>query len=96
MGEDKSRKQTKREALTDAKRKAVEYALTYIKSESKTKNFQLEKDIVEAYSKADVKVLETKELGWYRDEYAGDCFKLMIKAEVVPDEQGMERVRQDK
>ena len=48
MGYDKSRKQTEEEALADAKKKAAEYASTYVKSESRLKDFELEKDLVEA------------------------------------------------
>lgn len=96
MGEEKSRKQTKQEALVNAKRKAVEDTLTYIKNKTETKNFKLKKDTIEAYSKADVKVLQRKELGWYKDEHSGDCFKVLIKAEIVPDEKEMQKVRQDR
>ena len=39
MGDDKSRKQTEAEALVDAKRKAIEYASTYMKSETKVNDF---------------------------------------------------------
>ena len=45
MGYDKSRKQTEEEAFTNAKRKAVEYASTYIKSETRVKDFQLEQGL---------------------------------------------------
>jgi hypothetical protein len=88
-GDDKSRKQTEQESLADAKRNAVENAISYLKSETKVKNFQLEKDIVEAYSHATVKVIEIKERNWYKDERSGDCYKIKIKAEVVPDEKAM-------
>jgi hypothetical protein len=88
-GDDKSRKQTEQESLADAKRNAVENAVSYIKSETKMKDYQLEKDIVEAYSNAKVKVIEIKERKWYKDERSGDCYKIKIKAEVVPDEKAM-------
>jgi hypothetical protein len=89
MGDDKSRKQTEAEALTTAKRKAVEYASTFIKSETKVKDLQLEKDIIDAYSRASVRIVQEVERAWYRDPSSGDCFKIRIKAEVVPDEQVM-------
>jgi hypothetical protein len=88
-GDDKSRKQTEQESLTEAKRNAVENAISYIKSETKVKNFQLEKDVVEAYSNAAVKVIEIKERNWYKDERSGDCYKMKIKAEIIPDEKAM-------
>ena len=55
MGYDKSKKQTEEEALTNARRNAVEYASTYIKSETRVKDFQLEKDLIDAYSNAMVR-----------------------------------------
>lgn len=96
MGEDKTKKQTKSEAFTDAKRKALERTASRIKSETKLNNLELEKDIVEAYSQADVKILESKELGWYNETGSGECFKVWIKAEVIPDEKAMEKVSEDK
>lgn len=95
LGEDKTKKQTMDAALTDAKRMAVEYAATYIKSETKMKNFQLEKDLIEAYGRASVKVIEEMDKKWYKDESMGDCFRLKIKAEVIPDEKGMEKIAQN-
>jgi len=88
-GEDKSRKQTEQDALTEAKRLAVENALSYIKSETKVENFQVEKDVVQAYSNATVKVMEVKERSWYKDERSGDCYKIKFKAEIIPDEKAM-------
>ncbi len=92
MGYDKSKKQTEDEALAHAKRKAAEYASTYIKSETKVKNFELEKDLIEAYAHAAVKLIQEVERTWYKDPSSGDCFKVRIKAEVVPDSQMMNRI----
>jgi hypothetical protein len=92
MGYDKSRKQTEEEALTNAKRKAVEYASTYIKSETRLKNFQLEKDLINAYANATVKIIQEMEGVWYKDASSGDCFRVKVKAEVVPDDQVMSRI----
>ncbi len=91
MGEDKSRKQAEQTAMTDAKRKTVENVMSYIKSETKVKDFQLEKDIIEAYANASVKIIQEIEKGWYKDATMGDCFKIKIKAEIVPDEKAMEK-----
>jgi hypothetical protein len=85
-GDDKSRKQTELSAMSEAKRTAVENAVSYIKSETKIKDYQVEKDIVEAYSNATVKVIEVKERKWYKDENSGDCYRIKIKAEIIPDE----------
>jgi len=92
MGEDKSRKQTEQTAMADAKRNATEYAATYIKSETQVKDFELQKDLIEAYSRASVKIIQEIKREWYKDASAGDCFKIKIKAEVVPDEKAMEKV----
>ncbi|HBO84294.1 MAG: hypothetical protein A2073_05105 [Deltaproteobacteria bacterium GWC2_42_11] len=92
MGEDKSRKQAEQTAVADAKRKAAEFVLTRIKSETQVKDYQLEKDIIEAYADAAIKVIQELEKGWYKDAAMGDCFKIKIKAEVIPDEKAMEKV----
>ncbi|MCJ7496056.1 MAG: DUF4384 domain-containing protein [Deltaproteobacteria bacterium] len=96
MGYDKSRKQTEEEALANAKRKAVEYATTYIESETRVKDFQLEKDIISAYAHAAVKIIQEVEKGWYKDQSTGDCYRIRIKAEVIPDDSVMKRVSKDK
>jgi hypothetical protein len=91
MGDDKSRKETEHLALLDAKRQAIEYTLTHVKSETKVKDFQLEKDLVDAYAHASVRILEEKG-AWYREATTGDCFKNTIKAEVVPEESKLENL----
>ncbi|MBI5047342.1 MAG: DUF4384 domain-containing protein [Deltaproteobacteria bacterium] len=96
MGEDKSKKQTEQAAMADSKRKAVESVSTYIKSETHVKDFELEKDLVSAYANAAVKIIQELEKGWYKDASAGDCFKIRIKAEVIPDEKEMEKVAKSK
>jgi hypothetical protein len=92
MGYDKSKKQTEEEALTNAKRMAVEHASTYIKSETRVKDFQLEKDLIDAYANASVKIIQELQRSWYREASSGDCFKVKIKAEVVPDEKAMTKI----
>jgi hypothetical protein len=88
MGEDKSRKQTEDTAMADAKKKAVEDVVTYVSSVTKVEDYAIVQDIINAYSKASVKVLEKKAF-WYKDERSGDCHKIQIKAEVVPDEKAI-------
>ena len=94
MGYDKSRKVAEDEALANAKRLAAEYASTYIKSETKVKDAILEKDLIEAYANASVKIVEESSRAWYKDAISGDCVKIRIKAEVIPDSQSMDRLRQ--
>lgn len=89
MGDDRSRKQTEDAALADAKKKAVEYASTYLKSETNVKNFVVEKDLVSAYAHATVRIIQEIEKTWYKDQASGDCCRVKIKAEVIPDEKSM-------
>lgn len=88
-GDDKSRKQTELVAVQDAKRKGGEYALTYITSETKVNDSVLEKDLISAYSKAQVKVLQELQKAWYKEESLGDCFRVKLKVEVIPDEHAL-------
>jgi len=77
-------------ALTDAKKKRFEFASTIIKSESQVKNFTLEKDLLSAYANAEVKIVQDLEKAWYKDASSGDCYKVKIKAEIIPDVKAME------
>jgi len=92
MGEDKSMKQTENAAMVDAKDKASKNAATYIKGETKVKDSQLVKDIIEAYNNATVAVDKVIEKGWYTDPSLGKCYKVKIKANVIPDEKAMQKV----
>jgi hypothetical protein len=89
MGDDKSRKQTETAALAEAKRNAVESVKTYVSSVTEVKDFELQKDLVSAYANASVEVLETLEKSWYKDPAQGDCFKIKLKTEVIPDEKAL-------
>lgn len=95
MGDDKSRKQTEQAAMADAKRRAAEFTLTYLKSETQVKDFELEKDLLSAYSNAQVKIIQQLESSWYKDPSAGDCYKTRLKAEVIPDEKAMKSAAKD-
>ncbi|MBA3017349.1 MAG: DUF4384 domain-containing protein [Proteobacteria bacterium] len=96
MGEDRSRRQTEQAALDAAKRNAIDFASTYMTSETHVKNFELEKDLVSAYANATVKIIKELEKSWYKDVNAGNCFRVKIKAEVIPDEKAMEKVSKRK
>ena len=80
--------------MIDAKKNAAEYTSTYISSDTQIKYFALQKDLISAYTNADVKVIEDIENGWYKDPSAGDCYKIKIKAEVIPDVKAIERLTQ--
>lgn len=90
MGDDKSRSETRSDALTDAKRKAADQAGSYVVSETSIKDYITEKDVIEAYARAVVKVLQETGSDWVQDQASGQCFKLRIKAEVIPDTEAMQ------
>jgi hypothetical protein len=93
MGSEFSRKETERMALQDAKRKAVERSTTHIESVTEMEDFALKRDWVEAFASADVKVLAILSSVW--DEPGdGDCFTVTIRAEVVPADQIVSRIRE--
>lgn len=89
MGDDKSRKATEEVAVRDAKRKATESAVTYIQSETHVKDAMLEQDLMSAYSNAQVKVIQDLEKKWYKEEGLGDCYRVKLKVEVIPDQKAM-------
>jgi hypothetical protein len=96
MGDDKSRKQTEQAAMSDAKRNAAERAITYLKSETQVKDYSVEKDLVNAYTLATVKVIQELDKSWFKDTAAGDCYRIRVKAEVIPDEKAMQKASQSK
>ena len=93
MGDDKSRKQTETAAMADAKRNAIESVQTYVSSATEVKDFVLQKDLVSAYANATVVVDEELEKGWYKDPAQGDCYKVKVKTQVIPDEKAMKKAK---
>lgn len=89
MGDDKSRKSTETTAVADAKRKATESATTHIQSETHVKDAILEKDLISAYANAQVKVLQELMKEWYKEQSLGDCYRVKLKVEVIPDEKSI-------
>ncbi len=85
MGDTKSKKETMEEAKANAIRNASENAGIYISSETKIKNYVLESDLVEAFARAEVRIL-SENGEWFRDETLGDSYRVTIQAEVTPDE----------
>ncbi len=90
-GKKKLTKKAQKAALENSKKKAREYALSYIKGDKPG----LEEHVIEAYSRAHIKILHSKDLGWYKEKKSGNCFKVSILAEVIPDKKAMERVTAD-
>jgi len=89
MGDHQSRKETELVAFKEAKRKGSEYAATYIKSETHVQDAMLEKDLISAYTNAQVRVIQELEKLWYKEEGLGDCYRVKLKVEVTPDEKAM-------
>lgn len=85
MGDDKSRKQTELMAFQDGKRKATESATTFVQSETRVKDGLLEKDLINAYANAQVKILRELLKEWYKEQGLGDCYRVKLKVEVIPD-----------
>lgn len=85
MGDNRSKKQTEQAALMDAKRRAIEFVSTHVKSETEVKDLQLEMDLIDSFANAEVKVIQELEKKWYKDVSSGDCYLVKIKAEVIPD-----------
>ena len=88
LGQERSRAQTEKLAMAEVKRTASEYALTYVSSETGVENGRLVEDLIKAYSKATVRVLEELEKGWRQTDgsagFVDACYHVKIKAEVVP------------
>lgn len=96
MGEDRTKRQTEETALQDAKKKAIEQVSTYIQSETQVKDFELQKDIVNAFANATVKILSSSGKWDSEPPKVGDCYRVKIKAEVIPDELAMKRISEVK
>ncbi len=96
MGDDKSRKQTEAEALANARRNAVEFAAVHIRSQAEYRDTLLQKDLLQAFAAGSATILEVIESGWYQDPRSGDCYRLKVRAEVVPDEVALEKAAQGK
>ncbi len=96
MGDDKSRKQTEAEALANARRNAVEFAAVHIRSQAEYRDTLLQQDLLQAFAAGSAKILEVQESAWYQDPRSGDCYRLKVRAEVVPDEAALQKASEGK
>jgi hypothetical protein len=94
MGDDRSRKETERVALAEARRTASEFASNRIRSKTVVEDLVLKEDLVAAFSQATVKIINVLERQWYEDKLAGLCFRVRVQAEVIPDETAMAQIAQ--
>ena len=92
MGYDKSRKQTETEAVANAKRNASEFGSTTLKTQTDVVDFELQKDLVQAFSEATVKMIKEISASWYEEHSLGACYKVTIQAEIIPNEVVMKEV----
>lgn len=94
MGDEYSKNQTIVRAEKKAKDKAVRDATTYIESQYSEKVTEIHKDdqvideklfsdLVEAYSKAEVRVLDTVEKSW---DDVNECYFVKMRLEIIPKE----------
>lgn len=60
-----------------------------IRSQSEYRDSLLQKDLLEAYANGTVQTLENLEAVWYQDPRSGDCYRVKLKVEVVPDEKAL-------
>jgi len=84
MGDSKSRRETIDEAKANALKTASENASTFVSSETTIRDYITEKDLVEAFSQAVIRVLEEIQGEWFKDELMGDSYKITLKVEVTP------------
>jgi len=92
MGYDKSRKATEDDALANARRQALEYAATYVKSATTVEDATVLKDLLEAYANGTVRILQEIQRAWYTDPKSGECFRIRVKAEVLPDRKALDQL----
>jgi hypothetical protein len=85
LGDERSRRQTETDAFAQVRRKAAEFAATQVQSETQVKDFEVERDLVSAYAQATVRIIEEVARTWFQAEGRGECFRLRVRAEVIPD-----------
>lgn len=91
--DDQAKKAVEEAAMADAKRKAVEQVITDIKA--KTKDAELKKDLVSAYTDFTIGNVEIIQKTLYKDDSKRLCFKLKIKAEVIPDVEKIKKLMKE-
>lgn len=92
MGDDKSRRETEQLALESAKRMAVELTSSHVSSTTVVENFELKQDIIEAFTRAEVKLLDVLDTNWREQGPFDRCVQIRIRAEVIPAAAPMARV----
>ncbi|WP_432734570.1 DUF4384 domain-containing protein [Maridesulfovibrio sp. FT414] len=92
LGLDRTRTQVRQLAIDDAKRSATEQVSTYVSRETSVDKGKVSKDLIDVYSRATVKVLKELENSWVESKdksgYPDQCYKIRIRAEIIPAEDG--------
>ncbi len=78
LSEDKPIKEIREEALTNAKREAMEHADVYIKSVTRVENMKLSYDLIETETEGVVRIIDSNDLGVTSDQR----YHYRIKAEI--------------
>jgi len=78
LSETKTIGELRQEALTLAKREALEKGQTFIRSLTKVENYQMQYDLIETSSEGNLKIIETKDFGITQD----NRYHYWIKAEI--------------
>ncbi len=88
IGQEHSRVETVKLAQDQAKQLAAEYAKSHISSETTVEEGKLLQDLITAYAKATVRVIEELEKGWFQSDLGGSvtdsCYRVKLKMEVIP------------
>ncbi len=98
-----SKQETEQQARAEAKRLAAERVATRIRSETrydtvevrnegKAQAYKVASVLVSAYAQAQVRILSESHATWYRDATLGECFKVKLRAEVIPDSNTLAQV----
>jgi hypothetical protein len=78
LSEDKTIREIRDEALSNAKRDALERVQTYIKSLTTVENYQLKYDLIQSGAEGFLKIIERKDYGITED----NRYRIWIRAEV--------------
>lgn len=87
----KSRKDTESTAIAVARRKAAESVNSYIQTGTRIKDAMLVNSLLSAYANAQVNVLQELLGEWYTEQSLGDCYRVKLVVEVIPDVKAMAR-----
>ena len=80
LSEDKSIRETRQLAYANARRLALENAMTYVSSSTEVENFQVRSDLIETMAEGLIEVTEMKDHGIENNSR----YHVWLKAEITP------------